>query len=196
MTNDTIDPYDDDLDWIGEFDGNDPIVPPDGGDAANNMLRWLARTQTEIAEIDDVFDREIIKLQNRREDLTAGLHDRAAKLRAALTDFGLAMRDLGSTKTDLPHGTVSSKAGSLSITVDDEAQLQAFDERRCRTLTIGVWSDPQPSWRPAKKEITAAIKAGSIAVTDDGTLVLAESGEIIPGVRRVRGDTTVTVTPT
>lgn len=187
-----IDPYSDDLDWIAEFDEGEAITPPDGGDAANSMLRWLARTEAEIAEIDETFDREILKLQARREDLTAGAHARVEKLRAALTDFGLRMRELGATKTALPHGTVSTRKGSASIDVTDADALLMWDQlafaHEEATRPVVAVQPPTPDRRPSKQDIKLGISAGHIVVDDEGRLTVAATGERIPGVQQVTGD--------
>lgn len=192
----TIDVYDTDLDWVAEIDmalESGPLdIPPDV-EQANRMLRQLGRARSELAEIDEAFQTEIDKLEARRDDLTAGPAIRATALEDTLVSYGLAVRDkTGAKKVNMPHGTISTKAGTTSVDVTDA------------DLFINWWEDTeqvkgfvvQPDLPPrqiAKNPIKAAIKAGLLQVDDNGNIIVPSTGEMLPGIQLVTGATTAKV---
>ena len=129
-----IDPYDDDIDYLTAFVESDDILAPDGDEDASRHLRWLRKARDEIEQIGGVFDSEIDKLEKRRDDLQSGPIQRAERLERLLGQYALAVRaDSGLTKVALPHGTITTRAGSARIDITDADAVIAWWKRAVGT---------------------------------------------------------------
>jgi len=190
----TIDPYDDD--WIP--DDNETLGPPADLERADWMLRQLARTETELLNIFDVFDAEINRLTARRDDLTAGPRRRAVALDTALRDYGLAVRAAdGRKRIDLPHGTITTRTGPATVDVDADDLINwwiGVDDADLLAAVVVVPEPPAP--RPSKPGIKRLVKDGVLHVHDSGVVVVAETGEAVPGIVWVQGNVAAKVEPT
>ena len=193
-----IDVYDDE--WTPDDD--EPMAAADA-DTADKYLRWLNRAEAEVAKIEDAFNAEIAKLEARREDLTAGPRRRATELVELLEGYARALReeDPKFKKLDLPHGTISTRAGSKKIEIVDEDEVfewwnnlpdedhPDFDQRRRLPIVHTVTTTSI-----SKSEIKTLIAAGSLVVVgDEGMMVDLLTSEIMPGIVQTTGPIGVTV---
>jgi hypothetical protein len=187
-----IDLYDE---WIPDDDT--PLPTPEAA-TADTYLRWLGAAQRELDNINQAFNAEVQKLRERQADLTAGSSRRVAELTGLLEDYGRAVRvvDPKTTSIAMVHGTIATRAGSKKVVVEDEAKLiewwHGLDDEASARLPM-VHTEVKVS--VSKQEIKTAIKAGSVAVRDDGAVCDTLTGEVLPGISEVTGDVTVTVKP-
>ncbi len=195
-----IDPYDDDIDHLGA-DMEENILAPDGDEDATRYLRWLRKASDEVEEIDERFDHEIDKLGSRQRDMRAGPLARVERLEHLLSQYALAVRaETGLTKIDLPHGTLSTRAGSTRIEIDDEAATLTWWDKvgadlRSRLDRLPIVHEVTTR-KVSKSEIATLLAATKLAARTDGTIIDAATGEIIPGIRQVTGDMKATIDPT
>lgn len=184
---------DEDLDYTVE-----PETPSidNGGiamalDRANWHLRKLGELHARRHETSTLFDAELDRITARRDEELAK-HDRAIEWHARpLRELHAAILAEDPTRKSLvlPHGTLKSRTPkSPRLIIDNQPALVQFvydlggsavDELLPRRDTVRV-SDLSKIAQP-------------VPTADGGYLVLVSGGELVPGVRAERGDTTYSI---
>lgn len=158
---------------------------------ASEYTRWLAAAQRELDDLNAIFDFEVAVLEERRSDVTHGLHARVEKLTSLLEQFALAWRHrTEQASLELPYGKLSTTAGQKSIAINDEKLLLAWAAKQDDTVKAIVTATTEPKTTGSRSGIAAGIKAGTLSVDEpQGVVVVVATGDPVPGIRQVVGDT-------
>lgn len=93
----------------------------------------------------------------------------------------------GNTKKELPFVTLKRKGGTLSTEVDNSELFVKWAKDNMPELVRETEPKPAEELPDLKEVLKAAGDKGSLTRRDDGTLVTAD-GEIVEGIRVVKGD--------
>ena len=187
MTDIPIDLYEDG-DPLRDGQSLDDIEPPEDQDVADRYLRLAARYKHEARRISDQFDAEIERLVARRDDLMRAPVRAAERFADLVEGWAVANRTEHRKSFALPSGTVRTFAGRERIEVDDDAAVVDWWEQD-KSIPVCVQPDPKVH----KPSIKASIDSKVLVVSDDGGVTVAATGEVVPGVRVVVGDSTASI---
>lgn len=152
--------------------------------AAQWALRTLASYHSERDRIRRNAQAEIDRIQAKANADESPLNGKIWWLEAELTGYLRRIREADpKVKTyRLPGGNLVHRKGRTSTVVADPA---AFVEWALETGTVAALK--------MTPQVSALTPAHGFARTDDGVIVFAKDGEIVPGVSVVTGDDSYTV---
>jgi phage host-nuclease inhibitor protein Gam len=182
----------DELDaWIAG-DAGDPseaaadLEPPEDAAQAERLLRGRWRLQEDERKVSDVAKAEKAKVEEWAQDRLSGIRRRIVQIDRLLEGWMRAVaRDNPKRKTEkLPHGTLKLRGTQYSIEPTDDETVLAWVKAN-RPDLVRVKEEPKLG------ELKAACKPGSVVSEHEGVkwyAVVAEGGEVVPGVVRVKAD--------
>ncbi len=150
--------------------------------SAEWAARKLSRAQARLTEINDLASEQIHRINDWADDVRKDPDRDVEFFTSLLTDWLRKVRqDNPDTKSiKLPSATIKSRAGRTTVEVADE---QAFIE----------WALLNDEWLVTTKRTANKRALGECPATDDGHIVHEDTGEAIPGVGVVHGQTSYTV---
>jgi phage host-nuclease inhibitor protein Gam len=148
----------------------------DDDQKADWALRKLAVIRRKQAENKNIFDAEVIRITEWLSAVNTALDKDALYFEAVLTPYALTERFNGRKSLVLPHGTVKTTAGRPKIEIQNEVEFLAWAEKS------------EPELIRIKKEIDK--KVLNALLTDSGD-VISTQGEIVPSVRVIPAETSV-----
>jgi hypothetical protein len=176
-------------DEIDRYHRGEPLLPEQTvpwsvGDerAAEWALRKLARLRAEMQEAEDQADEYRSQVDAWLADRTHGARRSAAYFENVLRNWAIGNRTEECKSFKLPSGTVKTRAGSLTVEIDDEEKFCTWALEHGRHDLLNV--------KPARAAIRHQLAPAEGA---EPILVDPQTGEIIPGVVLVRGDVSATV---
>lgn len=186
--------FDDSDEW--ESEGSSPLTPwapKDDSDAAENLRRQAFYSKrldeltavklSQIDQIDRWYQKEAAKIQEKIDGYRIPLEryatERVATQKAKTLSY--------------PAGSIQVRSGLQSVEVLDQEALIAFAKAHPQ-LEESLIRTPPPVPVPAKDVIKAALKSGGFTLSDDGSLIDSETGEIVDGVSIKTGEPSVKVT--
>jgi hypothetical protein len=173
-------PFDVDFDVEEEKSEGERFRVLDDG-AASWAFRRLAEAEAEIESRRALARSEIETVERWLADAVKGPERSRAYFEALLVGY-MARRfgDDPKTKTiSLPSGTLTARAGTPKIEVDD---VEAFFE-----FADGVADSLRPEYVREKIEANVSALKKRLVVTADGVLVEPETGEPVPGLGWIPG---------
>lgn len=170
---------------VDAYEGTWPGWAPSSLLDADWHARQVAKQDRRLAEIDDVYETALARLDAWRERTSErAIKSRAAHI-AALEHYHAALlRDDPKAKTvELPGGgRLRSQAGRLQVAVVDEVEFLTW-AREHAPETIKVTE------KPDKTVIAKAFGAKAAQEKDPGSFpAVTPDGEIVPGVGIVRAE--------
>ena len=160
---------------IVEEPAREPFVVDDDG-KADWAMRKLASIRRKQADNKAIFDREVQRVTEWLEKVNTALERDAEWFEANLKPYALLQRSEGRKSVVLPHGTIKTTAGRVKFDIEDEAKFIAWAEAN------------QPDLVRIKKEID---KKALGALTQDADKVISTQGEIVPAVKVLPAETSV-----
>jgi hypothetical protein len=158
-------------DLEAEMIGPDDTEVPAGADDADRLLRRVARIDRELAEVDDLYAAELLRLtdwRDRRRDTLGGSRKHLVG-RLELYLRALQENDRKLSSVDLPNGRIVSRKQQPEWVIDEEFVPWA-ESHAPELLRTPPPRAPAPDVR--------AIKALGVI---DGR-VIDVNGEVVPGV--------------
>lgn len=177
------------------LDGDiNPTQPPTGADDANRYGRHHNRLTHQTAEINELADAEIARIEAWRTAQLDRLGSRLDEIEWALHQWHRAvLADDPTRKTIvLPSITIRSRAAQPDWQWGDETVFVAWAGDHAPTL-IHV---PEPRPRPAKAEAKKRLIVPDGDPGETVPVIHPDTGETVPGVTAVIRDRTYTITPT
>jgi hypothetical protein len=172
-------------------------IPPAGTEHANRMLRRLARLQREQQAAEDLANAERERINNWLAGEQLRIVKQQVWLEQSLAQFHRAVLALDpkAIKISLPNGELQSRKQQPVWDFDDETFLEWAEQHAPDLIRH---PDPPPTPPPAIDK--AAAKKALTPVDVDDTVerwVVAEGGEVVPGVTVTVRDRkyTIEVTP-
>lgn len=155
----------------------------DGDNTATWALRKLAAIQAERDRIKLLHQAEVSRLDAWAADADRALSHDADFFTARLTEYRLELEqanpDLPKTYK-LPAGSLARRAGRESTYIGDEAEFIAWATVNCPdALRVTAKVAPLAKWERT--------------TTDGEVRVVSPDGELVPGVRIIRGDDRIEV---
>ena len=143
---------------------------------ADWAMRKLASIRRKQADNKVIYDREVLRVAEWLEKVNTDLERDAEWFESNLKPYALTERYNGRKSLVLPHGTIKTTAGRPKIEIENE-------------LEFLVWAETsQPELIRIKKEIDK--KVLNTLLTDSGD-VISTQGEIVPSVRVIPAETSV-----
>lgn len=181
---------------LPEFDVSEPVGTPEMAEHALADLRRLRRRIGDNAATHQaLIEKYDTWLEDVNDPLIARANDIEAMLRRFWREFVAAHPKEPKSRT-LPSGTLKSAGQPVSVEVDDpDLFLKWAVEHMPELVNFGEPKPPVPS--PAKANIKSSI--GQLLATagkpdpDGVSVVVAEGGEVIPGIRLVKPDDKITI---
>jgi len=143
---------------------------------ADWAMRKLASLRRKQAENKAMYDREVLRVAEWLEKVNTDLERDAEWFESNLKPYALTERYNGRKSLVLPHGTVKTTAGRPKIEIENELEFLAWAETS------------QPELIRIKKEIDK--KVLNTLLTESGD-VISTQGEIVPSVRVIPAETSV-----
>ena len=143
---------------------------------ADWVMRKLASVRRKQAENKAIFDREVLRVTEWLEKVNTDLERDAEWFESNLKPYAFTERYNGRKSVVLPHGTIKTTAGRPKIEIENESEFFAWAEAS------------EPDLIRIKKEIDK--KALNALLTDTGD-VISTQGEIVPSVRVIPAETSV-----
>jgi phage host-nuclease inhibitor protein Gam len=143
---------------------------------ADWAMRKLASLRRKQADNKAIFDKEVQRVTEWLEKVNRDIERDAEWFESNLKPYALTQRYDGRKSVVLPHGTIKTTAGRPKIEIEDESQFLAWAELS------------QPELIRIKKEIDK--KVLNTLLTDSGD-VISTQGEIVPSVRVIPAETSV-----
>ena len=143
---------------------------------ADWAMRKLASLRRKQADNKAIFDKEVQRVTEWLEKVNRDIERDAEWFESNLKPYALTQRYDGRKSVVLPHGTIKTTAGRPKIEIEDESQFLAWAEIS------------QPELIRIKKEIDK--KVLNTLLTDSGD-VISTQGEIVPSVRVIPAETSV-----
>jgi len=139
--------------------------------AATWAMRKLAALRDKQREFQRIADNETARISEWLDQMTRNLDGDMKFFEGLLIQYAMREREENGRKSVvLPHGSVKSRASSDKARVTDaEAFIKWAQNSAPELLRTKV--------EPAQSEINA-----KVTLTDDGIVVIAESGEVVQGV--------------
>lgn len=143
---------------------------------ADWAMRKLARLRRKQAENKAIAEAEIQRVSEWLETVNKSLESDAAYFEYILTPYALLQRSEGRKTVTLPHGTIKTTAGRPKIEIEDEEKfLEWAKESETSVIRIKTEID--------KKALNALLR--------DDNQVISTQGEIVPAVRVIPADASV-----
>ena len=143
---------------------------------ADWAMRKLASLRRKQADNKAIYDREVLRVSEWLEKVNTDLERDAEWFESNLKPYALTERYNGRKSVVLPHGTIKTTAGRPKIEIENELEFLAWAETS------------QPELIRIKKEIDK--KVLNTLLTDLGD-VISTQGEIVPSVRVIPAETSV-----
>jgi phage host-nuclease inhibitor protein Gam len=143
---------------------------------ADWAMRKLASLRRKQADNKAIFDKELQRVTEWLEKVNTDLERDAEWFESNLKPYALTERSNGRKSLVLPHGTVKTTAGRPKIEIQNEVEFLAWAEKS------------EPELIRVKKEIDK--KVLNALLTDSGD-VISTQGEIVPSVRVIPAETSV-----
>jgi len=143
---------------------------------ADWAMRKLASLRRKQADNKAIFDKEVQRVTEWLEKVNTDLERDAEWFESNLKPYALTERSNGRKSLVLPHGTVKTTAGRPKIEIQNEVEFLAWAEKS------------EPELIRVKKEIDK--KVLNALLTDSGD-VISTQGEIVPSVRVIPAETSV-----
>lgn len=143
---------------------------------ADWAMRKLASLRRKQADNKAIHDREVARVTEWLEKVNTDLERDAEWFESNLKPYALTERYNGRKSLVLPHGTIKTTAGRPKIEIENELEFLAWAETS------------QPELIRIKKEIDK--KVLNTLLTDSGD-VISTQGEIVPSVRVIPAETSV-----
>ena len=143
---------------------------------ADWAMRKLASIRRKQADNKVIYDREVLRVAEWLEKVNTDLERDAEWFESNLKPYALTERYNGRKSLVLPHGTIKTTAGRPKIEIENELEFLAWAEAS------------QPELIRIKKEIDK--KVLNTLLTDSGD-VISTQGEIVPSVRVIPAETSV-----
>jgi len=148
----------------------------DDDSKADWAMRKLASLRRKQAENKAIAEAEIQRVTKWLETVNTSLENDASYFEAVLTPYALLQRSEGRKSVLLPHGTIKTTAGRPKIEIEDEEAFLAWaKESENSVIRIKTEID--------KKALNALIR--------DDNQVISTQGEIVPAVRVIPAETSV-----
>jgi len=148
----------------------------DDDSKADWALRKLASIRRKQAENKAIFDAEVKRVAEWLDKVNTALEMDSAYFEAILRPYALLQRSEGRKSIVLPHGTIKTTSGRAKVEIESE---EAFLE----------WAKTSfPEVLRIKTEIDKKVLNGLI--TEDNQ-VISTQGEIVPAVRVIPAETSV-----
>lgn len=159
-------------------------------DLAGWALRKLSADRAEVARIEATAQVEIDRIQAWALDAAETVKARSRFLEGRLGDYfrQLAHDNPKLSTHKLPQGSIGRRKNPDRLTVNDEAAFIEWAEREC---PAAVKKSPLVSGLKSWDTFTLALPEGDPL----GSVVNKSSGEPVPGVVVVRGETRIDVKP-
>ena len=148
----------------------------DDDSKADWAMRKLASLRRKQAENKAIADAEIQRVTEWLETVNRSIDGDAAYFEAVMTPYALLQRSEGRKSVVLPHGTIKTTAGRPKIEIEDEEKFLAW-AKESETSVIRIKTEID------KKALNALIR--------DDNQVISTQGEIVPSVRVIPADTSV-----
>ena len=143
---------------------------------ADWAMRKLASIRRKQGDNKAIYDREVLRVAEWLEKVNTDLERDAEWFESNLKPYALTERYNGRKSLVLPHGTIKTTAGRPKIEIENELEFVAWAETS------------QPELIRIKKEIDK--KVLNTLLTDSGD-VISTQGEIVPSVRVIPAETSV-----
>ena len=143
---------------------------------ADWAMRKLASLRRKQADNKAIYEREVLRVAEWLEKVNTDLERDAEWFESNLKPYALTERYNGRKSLVLPHGTIKTTAGRSKIEIENELEFLAWAETS------------QPELIRIKKEIDK--KVLNTLLTDSGD-VISTQGEIVPSVRVIPAETSV-----
>jgi hypothetical protein len=143
---------------------------------ADWAMRKLASLRRKQSDNKAIYDREVLRVAEWLEKVNTDLERDAEWFESNLKPYALTERYNGRKSLVLPHGTIKTTAGRPKIEIENELEFLAWAETS------------QPELIRIKKEIDK--KVLNTLLTDSGD-VISTQGEIVPSVRVIPAETSV-----
>ena len=148
----------------------------DDDSKADWAMRKLAHLRRKQAENQSLAEAEIKRVTEWLQTVNRSLESDAAYFEAVLTPYALLQRSEGRKSVSLPHGTIKTTSGRPKIEIEDEEKfLEWAKESETSVIRIKTEID--------KKALNALIR--------DDNQVISTQGEIVPAVRVIPAETSV-----
>lgn len=203
-------PDDYDLEELARMAPEELAAPTGWDDAtAERIMAGYSALTRKRGRTEELWQARVDDVMRRRDELLDPMTERLQALAASLEVWAVAKRDVAGVKsTRLPSGTVATRTGQPKVVVDElyDDDGRRADHQPADLIHSGVLGVDEPWCRelvrviPEQHAVAAAavkdaLKAGHLKATEHGTLVVADSGAIVPGVRLEPAELTATVTP-
>lgn len=156
-----------------DIDYSTPAELPDDDNDILERVAWHARmarrAQAELDEISDLYDAELARLTERRENRVRIIMERLAWHKAPIESYArMRLERDGKRTIELPHAT-------SKISVPTKPQVFITD-----TDTLTDWARTRHPEILRSPNVTDVRRV--VTVTDDGKVVDPDTGEFVPGV--------------
>jgi hypothetical protein len=148
----------------------------DDDSKADWAMRKLAHLRRKQAENQALAEAEIKRVTEWLQTVNRSLDNDAAYFEAVLTPYALLQRSEGRKSVSLPHGTIKTTGGRPKIEIEDEEKFLAW-AKESETSVIRIKTEID------KKALNALIR--------DDNQVISTQGEIVPAVRVIPAETSV-----
>lgn len=191
---------------IEQTEHGDEAPPIDNKDEANRRLWSLRYRQQELQEIDDAFDAEIAQLKARQADMTSGLRSSISWLEQQLEGWHRLQKKADPMRTTIkmPAGATRLSDGRVGIAAFDDVDAVAVEllealSHRGLDLAVVVSEVPATHKVNRAKLLPLVDHNGKhddrpLVAGDDGeSVIVRATGEVLQGVKLVKGDDSFTV---
>lgn len=148
----------------------------DDDSKADWAMRKLASIRRKQTENEAIYNAEVSRITVWLSTVNTALQREAEWFESNLKPYALRERSNGRKSLILPHGTVKTTAGRPKIEIENEVEFLAWAEKG------------EPELIRIKKEIDK--KVLNTLLTDSGD-VISTQGEIVPSVRVIPAETSV-----
>lgn len=160
---------------IVEEPAREPFMVDDDS-KADWAMRKLASIRRKQSENKVIFEREVKRVAEWLDKVNTALERDAEWFEANLRPYALQERSNGRKSVVLPHGTIKTTAGRPKFEIEDESKFIEWAETSAPDLVR------------VKKEID---KKALNALNQDADKVISTQGEIIPAVKVIPAETSV-----
>lgn len=173
------------------IESGEPADVPADADSADRHLRLAARARGQKARLEDLFDREIARLYERRQAAVDPL-DREIRWRETAVEQWhrreFAAKRVGKSVT-LPHGSSALRKAQPKVEVSDPGALLAWAEGRGLVDRLFLPRERPPSLSAIKKLLD--VRPGEPGETVP--LIDRDTSEVVPGVVAVHRHDTASI---
>lgn len=175
-----------------DYDIETEPAPADGDDQANRRLHRLRHLNRERAQTAEVFDAELERITRRRDELLARMDSEIRWVESSLAMYWEACRQRdpkGPKVKHLPGGDLSARKQQPEYRFTDEAAfIRWAAENNADLLNI-------PAPKIDRIKVKQALCPPTSGAPGDVLPLVADGGEVVPGVQVALRGEKVTVTP-